>query len=62
MINKKERPMAISDFEMYHGAVLTQIVRNPDVSLKLIERDSKKYAWGMYGVSSGKKDYVIFVK
>ncbi len=54
--------MGISKFEMYHGAVLTQIVRNPEISLKLIERDSAKHSWGMYTISSGRKDYVILIK
>lgn len=54
--------MGISRFEMYHGAVLTQIVRNPEISLKLIERDSAKHGWGMYSIASGSKDYVIFIK
>lgn len=54
--------MSISRFEMYHGSVLTQIVRNPKISLKLIERDSAKHSWGMYSIASGSKDYVIFIK
>lgn len=54
--------MPISKFEMYHGAVLTAIVRNPEISLKLIERDSEKHSWGMYSISSGRKDYVLLIK
>jgi hypothetical protein len=54
--------MLISRFEMYHGAVLTAIVRNPEISLKLIERDSEKHSWGMYNILSGRKDYVVLIK
>lgn len=55
--------MALSQFELYHGAVLTQLVRNPsDVSLKLIERDSEKHGWGMYVIGAGRKDYILVVK
>ena len=55
--------MALSQFELYHGAVLTQIVRNPgNLSLKLIERDSEKHGWGMYAIGAGKKDYILVVK
>jgi hypothetical protein len=55
--------MALSNFELYHGAVLTQIVRNPsDVSLKLIERDSEKHGWGMYSIAAGSRDYILVVK
>jgi len=55
--------MALSQFELYHGAVLTQIVRNPsNLSLKLIERDSEKHGWGMYAISAGRKDYILVVK
>ena len=55
--------MGLSEFELYHGAVLTQIVRNPSgVSLKLIERDSEKYGWGMYKIGAGTKDHILVVK
>lgn len=54
--------MGISPFEMYHGAVLTEVVRNPEISLKLIERDSEKHSWGMYSIASGRSDYVLFIK
>lgn len=54
--------MGLSKFEMYHGAVLTEVVRNPEMSLKLIERDSEKHSWGMYSIISGNKDYVLFIK
>lgn len=54
--------MPISKFEMYHGAVLTQVTRHPEMSLKLIERDKEKHSWGMYSISAGKSDYVIFIK
>ena len=47
--------MSLSKFELYHGAVLTQVVRNPEMSLKLIERDSKKHSWGMYNIAAGRK-------
>ncbi|MFO7970980.1 MAG: hypothetical protein R6U40_04435 [Desulfobacterales bacterium] len=43
-------------------APLTQVTRHPEMSLKLIERDKEKHSWGMYSVSAGKSDYVIFIK
>ena len=54
--------MSISKFEMYHGAVLSQVTRNPEMSLKLIERDKEKQSWGMYCVIAGKSDYILFIK
>jgi hypothetical protein len=54
--------MAISTKEMYHGAVLYQIVGNPDFSLKLIERDKDEHDSGMYEVTTNTKDYVLYIK
>ncbi len=54
--------MPLSKFKMYHGAVLTEVVRNPEMSLKLIERDSQRHSWGMYAIAAGKKDYILFCK
>jgi hypothetical protein len=54
--------MALSKKEMYHGAVLYHIVGNPDLSLKLFERDKEKHAMGMCEVAAGKNNYVLFIK
>ncbi len=55
--------MSIAKYELYHGAVLTQIVRNPKkLSLKLIERNKDEHGWAMYSISAGKEDYILFVK
>jgi len=54
--------MAISKKEMYHGAVLYQVVGNPDFSLKLIERDKEEHGYGMYEVTTNTNEYVIFIK
>jgi len=47
---------------MYHGAVLYQVVSNPDFSLKLIERDKDEHNSGMYEVTTNTKDYVLYIK
>jgi hypothetical protein len=31
--------MPLSQFELYHGAVLSQIIRNPRINVKLFERN-----------------------
>lgn len=54
--------MSLKNYELYHGAVLTQVVRNPDVSLKLIERDNEKLGWGMYRIITDKNDCILFIK
>ena len=54
--------MAISKKEMYHGAVLYQVVSNPDFSLKLIGHDKEEHGYGMYQVTTNTKDYVLFIK
>ncbi len=54
--------MALSTKEMYHGAVLYQVVSNPEFSLKLIERDKNKHGSGMYEVTTNTKCYVLFIK
>jgi len=54
--------MAISNKEMYHGAVLYQVVSNPDFSLKLIGKDKDEHDSGMYEVTTNTKDYVLYIK
>lgn len=54
--------MAILKKEMYHGAVLYQVVRNPDSSIKLIECDKNKHGYGMYEVTTNTKNYVLLIK
>ena len=54
--------MALSPKEKYHGAVLYQVVGNPEFSLKLIERDKNKHDPGMYEVTTNTKTYVLFIK
>jgi len=53
--------MSISNIELYHGAVLTQIIRNPDISIKLFERNSEE-GWGAYYVFDNLKQYLIYIK
>jgi hypothetical protein len=54
--------MAISKKEMYHGAVLYQVVSNPNFSLKLIERDKDEHGSGMYEVTTNTMEYVLLIK
>ena len=42
--------MALLFFELYHGAVLSQIVRNPEINLKLFERNSND-GWSIYKIT-----------
>lgn len=53
--------MALSKFELYHGAVLSQVVRNPGLSLKLFER-TEEHGWGEYEVSDNHHSYRLFIK
>jgi len=53
--------MPTSKFELYHGAVLTQVVRNPGLSLKLFERTGE-HGWGEYEVSDNHQVYRLFIK
>ncbi len=54
--------MALRELELYHGAVLAQIVRTKEPSLRLVERDETQHGRGMYVVSAGNKEYLIYVK
>lgn len=49
-----EHKMALSFFELYHGAVLSQIVRNPEINLKLFERNSND-GWSIFKVTDKKQ-------
>ncbi len=53
--------MSISAFEMYHGIVLSQVVRNTKTSLKLIEKKEDQ-AWGAYKVMDNVNEYLLYVK
>jgi hypothetical protein len=53
--------MALSKYELFHGAVLSQVIRNPVVNLKLFER-SEKHGWGMYSVTDNAKTYLLYIK
>ena len=50
-----------AQFEFYHGIVLSQIVRNPLINLKLIER-SDSYGWGAHEVTDNALTHRIYVK
>jgi hypothetical protein len=51
--------MPIQDFELYHGAVLTKVMRtDPKPTLRLVERDHTD-AWGSYRVNM---DVVLDIK
>jgi hypothetical protein len=54
--------MALSEKEKYHGAVLYQVVTNPDFSLKLIKRDKKEHGYGIYEVDSDSGNHILFIK
>ncbi len=50
----------IKDFELYHGVVLTKIVRQGGAeSISLIERGGDKEAWAAYHVNAS---CVVYVK
>ena len=53
--------MALSHFELYHGAVLSQVIRNPEITVKLFER-SPDQGWAAYSVSDNAKDYLLYIK
>lgn len=50
-----------AQFELYHGAVLSQIIRNPLINLKLIERNDS-YGWGAYEVTDNSTTHRIYIK
>ncbi|MCK4798737.1 MAG: hypothetical protein KAT05_15275 [Spirochaetes bacterium] len=53
--------MALSKFELYHGTVLSQIVRSRGISLKLFERH-EQHGWGEYEVSDNHFSYRVIIK
>jgi len=53
--------MALSGFELFHGAVLSQIVRSKGISLKLFERH-EQHGWGEYEVSDNHFSYRVMIK
>lgn len=53
--------MALSKFELYHGAVLSQMVRSKGISLKLFERN-EQHGWGEYEVSDNHFSYRVIIK
>lgn len=53
--------MALGQFELYHGAVLAEIVRNPKINLKLIERNTD-HGWGAYEVIDNATIHRVFIK
>jgi len=53
--------MSLSKFELYHGAVLLQIIRNPAVNIKLIDK-SDDLEWSSYEVISKNTTHKVFVK
>ncbi|MEI7603974.1 MAG: hypothetical protein WCJ19_03070 [bacterium] len=53
--------MATPQFELYHGIVLAQIIRNPKINIKLLERNNE-FGWGAYEVSDNLITYRVFVK
>ena len=53
--------MPLSKFELYHGTVLSQIVRSKGISLKLFERH-EQHGWGEYEVSDNHFSYRVMIK
>ena len=53
--------MSLSQFELYHGAVLAQVIRNPDITLKLFERNTDQ-GWASYYVTDNTTDYLLYIK
>ncbi len=53
--------MAISKFELYHGAVLCQIIRSTLVNVKLLEK-SDDFEWSAYEITDNHITHKIFVK
>lgn len=51
----------LKDFELYHGAVIIQILRNPGKSIKLFEK-SPDYSWSEYEISDNLGNYKVFIK
>lgn len=54
--------MAIKDFELYHGAVLTKILRKErPLTLTLIETNTSE-SWSAYRISDNTKDAILYMK
>lgn len=54
--------MALREFEFYHGAVITKILRKDmPVTLTLIETDTDK-SWSAYKIADNAVDKVIYMK
>lgn len=51
----------LKDFELYHGAVIIQILRNPGKSIKLFEK-TPEYSWGEYEIADNLSNYKLFIK
>lgn len=54
--------MAIKDFELYHGAVLTKILRKDmPLTLTLIETNTSE-SWSAYKITDNNKDAILYMK
>ncbi|EPS49557.1 hypothetical protein CFSAN002368_17135 [Clostridium botulinum A1 str. CFSAN002368] len=54
--------MAIKEFEFYHGAVLTRILRKDiPLTLTLIETNTLE-SWSAYKISDNAKDAILYIK
>lgn len=53
--------MSIPKFELYHGVVLSQIIRSPRISVKLLEKNSN-LEWSAYEITDNEITHKVFVK
>jgi hypothetical protein len=53
--------MPISKFELYHGVVLSQIIRSPQISLKLLDKNTD-IEWSAYEIFVKDITHKVFVK
>lgn len=53
--------MALSKFELYHGVVLSQIIRSPRISVKMLEK-SDDFEWSAYEITDNSITHKVFVK
>ncbi|MDP3970913.1 MAG: hypothetical protein Q8P90_04385 [bacterium] len=53
--------MTISKFELYHGVVLSQIIRSPRINIKLLEK-SDDFEWSAYEITDNQSTHKVFVK
>lgn len=53
--------MSLLKYELYHGAVLLQVIKNPSISVKLIDKNDN-LEWSAYEVISDDTIHKIFVK